>query len=50
MILEIKAVERVTGVHVAQLLTYMKLAEVRVGLMMNFNTVRLKEGIKRYVL
>ena len=50
LILEIKAVERVLPLHEAQMLTYLKLARLRVGLMINFNSVVLKNGIKRYVL
>ncbi len=36
--------------HEAQILTYMKLSEIRIGLMFNSNVVRLKDGMKRYVL
>mgnify|MGYP000423392807 CR=1 FL=1 len=50
LIIELKAVEEITGVHEAQLLTYMKLAEMREGFLINFNVKRLKDGIKRYVL
>lgn len=50
LIVELKSVDRILPVHEAQLLTYMKLAGVKVGLLMNFNVCRLKEGIKRYVL
>jgi GxxExxY protein len=38
------------GIHEAQLLTYMKLAGVKTGLLINFNVTRLKTGIKRFVL
>ena len=38
------------GIHEAQLLTYMKLAGIRIGLLINFNVTKLKNGIKRYVL
>ncbi|MEN1729034.1 MAG: GxxExxY protein [Pseudomonadota bacterium] len=48
LILELKSVERLLPVHEAQLLTYMRLSGVRTGLLINFNTRRLKEGIKRY--
>ncbi len=47
---EIKAAEAVTAVHEAQILTYMKLAGVRTGLLINFNVKLLKDGIKRFVL
>ncbi len=50
LIVELKAVEEIRGIHEAQLLTYMKLARVKTGLLINFNVTRLKEGIKRFVL
>jgi len=50
LILELKAVDQVLGIHQAQVITYMKLAGIRVGLLINFNVPVLKEGINRYVL
>ena len=50
LIIELKAVEEIKGIHEAQLLTYMKLAAIKTGLLMNFNVTKLKDGIKRYVL
>jgi GxxExxY protein len=50
LVLEIKSVEHLAPVHDAQLLNYMRLAGVRVGLLMNFNVVVLKDGIKRKIL
>ena len=50
VILELKAVERVLPIHEAQLLTYLRLAQCRVGLLINFNTVSLTDGIKRRVI
>jgi GxxExxY protein len=50
LIIELKSVEQIKGIHEAQLLTYMKLAGVKTGLLMNFNVMRLKSGIKRFVL
>ena len=50
LILELKSVSRLTGVHEAQLLTYMKLSGIKTGLLINFNVVKLKDGIKRFVL
>ena len=50
IIVELKAVERVMPVHEAQLLTYMKLTGIRVGLLINFNVPVLKDGIYRRVL
>ena len=47
IIVELKSVERIAPVHKAQLLTYLKLAELQVGLLINFNVPRLKDGIIR---
>ena len=49
VIVELKSVEAVLPVHQAQLLTYMKLAEKRVGLLINFNVPALRQGITRRV-
>ena len=49
-IIELKCVEQIEGIHEAQLLTYMKLAGVKIGLLMNFNVAKLKNGIKRFVI
>ena len=50
LIVELKSVDLLLKVHEAQILTYMKLAKVRVGLLINFNVDVLKKGIKRFVL
>ncbi len=50
VIVELKAVERVIPVHEAQLLTYLRLTGIRVGLLINFNVPVLKDGIYRRVL
>jgi GxxExxY protein len=50
LIVELKSVESLTKLHEAQLLTYMKLAKIPLGLLINFNTGLLKNGIKRFVL
>jgi GxxExxY protein len=50
LIVELKSVENIQQVHEAQLLTYMKLAKIKTGLLINFNVTQLKNGIKRYVL
>jgi GxxExxY protein len=50
LIVELKSVECLLPIHEAQLLTYMKLARVPVGLLINFNVALLKQGIKRLVL
>jgi GxxExxY protein len=49
IILELKSVEKLLPIHEAQLLTYMKLLNVKEGFLINFNVKRLKDGIKRYV-
>jgi GxxExxY protein len=49
VIVEIKSVECIAPVHYAQLLTYLKLSDRKVGLLINFNVPNLKEGIKRMV-
>ena len=49
LVIEIKSVEAVNDVHLAQTLTYMKLGNYKLGLLLNFNVVKLKEGIKRVV-
>jgi GxxExxY protein len=48
VIVELKAVEHVLPLHEAQLITYLKLADKRLGLLINFNVLRLKDGIKRF--
>ena len=50
LIIELKSVDQIKGIHEAQLLTYMKLAGVKIGLLINFNVTKLKDGIKRFVL
>lgn len=50
VIVEVKAVEQLAPIHEAQLLTYMRLARIRVGLLVNFNVPVLKDGIRRLVL
>ena len=47
VILEIKACETLQGIHEAQLLTYLKLMGIKIGLLINFNVPILKDGIKR---
>ncbi len=49
LIIEIKAVEGLNDIHLAQVLTYLKLSDVKLGLLMNFNVLKIKEGIKRIV-
>jgi len=50
VIVEVKAVEAVTPVHHAQLLTYLRLSGCRMGFLMNFNVALFKQGLKRLVL
>jgi len=50
IIVEVKSVDALAAVHQAQLLTYMKLAGIPIGLLINFNVRVLKDGIKRMVL
>ncbi len=50
VVVEMKSIKELEPIHEAQLLTYMKLAKCRVGLLINFNVTVLKNGIKRRVL
>lgn len=50
VVLELKSVERFDPVFEAQILSYMKLGNYKIGLLINFNSKLLKEGIKRYIL
>jgi GxxExxY protein len=49
LVIEVKALEAIAPVHTAQLVSYLKLANRRLGLLINFNTVHLKDGIYRRV-
>ena len=49
LIVEIKAVEKLLPVHRAQVLTYLKLSELRLGLILNFNTVHLRDDLMRVI-
>ena len=49
-IVELKAVEALAPIHQAQLLSYLKLSGKPIGLLINFHTLHLKDGIKRFVL
>jgi len=50
LILELKSVKEIEGIHQAQLLTYMKLSKIKTGLLINFNTEVLKDGVKGFKL
>jgi GxxExxY protein len=47
VILEIKAVEAINDIHLAQVITYLKLADIRLGLILNFNVLHMRNGIRR---
>ena len=49
IIVEVKSVDSLTDIHLAQILTYLKLSNSRFGLLINFNVTLLKDGIKRVV-
>jgi GxxExxY protein len=49
LIVEVKAVEAIKNIHLAQVLTYLKLTNCKLGYLLNFNVVQLKSGIKRVV-
>jgi len=50
LVVEIKSVEQLATLHHAQLLSYMRIARLRVGLLMNFNVAVLRDGLKRKIL
>ena len=50
VIVEVKSVEALNDIHLAQILTYLKLSNCKLGYLINFNVVKLKDGIKRVVL
>jgi GxxExxY protein len=50
LLLELKSVETLLPIHEAQILSYMRLAKIPTGLLINFNVLKLKNGLKRFVL
>lgn len=50
VVIELKAVERLTNVHTAQVLTYLRFGNFPLGLLMNFNVKMLKQGLKRFII
>jgi GxxExxY protein len=48
VLVELKAVSRVLAIHQAQMMTYLKLSGIRVGLLLNFHVLRMRDGIHRY--
>ena len=49
IVIEVKSVDFLNNIHMAQTLTYMKLGHYRLGLLINFNVLKLKDGIKRVI-
>jgi GxxExxY protein len=49
LVVELKAVEMLTPLHVAQVRTYLKITNLKLGLLINFNSIILKDGIKRVI-
>lgn len=49
LVIEIKSVDALNDIHLAQTLTYMKLGNYKLGLLLNFNVTKLKDGIKRVI-
>lgn len=47
ILVEVKAVERLLPIHTAQVITYLRLARLEVGLLVNFNVFRMRQGIRR---
>jgi GxxExxY protein len=49
VVIELKVVEKLLPIHASQLLTYLRLSRCKLGLVLNFNTVHMRDGIKRVV-
>ena len=50
LIIEVKSIDALADIHIAQVLTYLKPSQCRLGLLINFNVLKLKDGIKRLAL
>ena len=50
VVVEVKSIDALASIHTAQLLTYLRFSQVRLGYLINFNSVRLKAGFRRLVL
>lgn len=50
VVVEVKSIEALADIHLAQLLTYLRLSDSKLGLLVNFNVLHLKQGIKRVIL
>ncbi|MDB5128734.1 GxxExxY protein [Mucilaginibacter sp.] len=49
VVVELKSVEEINDIHMAQTLTYMKLGNYKLGLLINFNVIKLKDGVRRVI-
>ena len=49
VVIEVKAIESICDIHIAQTLTYLKLSGAKIGLILNFNVLKMTDGIKRLV-
>lgn len=49
MVIEVKSVDSLSAIHTAQLLSYLKLSHKKLGILLNFNVLRLRDGIRRVV-
>ena len=50
VVVEVKSIDALASIHTAQLLTYLRFTQARLGYLINFNTVRLRDGFRRVVL
>jgi GxxExxY protein len=50
VVVEVKSIDALADIHMAQILTYLRLSKVSIGLLVNFNVAHLKEGIRRVVI
>lgn len=50
VVLEVKSIDALASIHTAQLLTYLRFSKVRLGYLINFNALRLKDGLRRLVV
>jgi GxxExxY protein len=50
VILELKSVEKLAPIHKAQVMTYLKLSGLKLALLLNFNVIQMKSGIKRIIM
>lgn len=50
LVVELKSIDKLLPIHEAQLITYLKLTGLRLGLLINFNVIKLKDGIKRIIM